>query len=130
MSLRPHGIYHLNRTRPDGADFEVIADDEVKECRTKSCIASMTKAQPAYDYKLGAYLIWFTPDFDEPSMQPAIQQTSRFLAVVTCARNHVPANSYVDVHIPKFSPASFSVATRAVVVLGDFYFLTFAQKLR
>jgi len=37
----------------DGADFEVIADDEVKVCRTKDCSPVMTKAKPAFNYKLG-----------------------------------------------------------------------------
>ena len=44
----------MHAIEPDGADFEVIADDEVKVCNTKDCAPVMTKAKPAFNYKLGA----------------------------------------------------------------------------
>ena len=47
----------MHAIEPDGADFEVISDDEVKVCNTtKGCVPAMTKAKPAfrsyYDIKL------------------------------------------------------------------------------
>ena len=57
----------------------------------------MTKSQPAFNYKLGAYPIALASGTaTNTQFRRATQQTSRFLAVVPYARKHVLANLYVD----------------------------------